>query len=79
MKKYMDLSLLTLDQQEAVFEHIREQRKINPPESAHMVSPTSVTRVFTGSKWKPWTWFSYKWIVNDPVIDNLYIRHETKN
>lgn len=72
-----DVSQLSWAQKEAVYDYLREKREERRKEDevhCHIVEPQSIQRVFVGSKWKPWTWFNYKWVITDKLLSESYLK-----
>lgn len=72
----VNLSELSMAQQEAVINYMLEKRKKHNKESPpsapdynYTFPKEHVKRVYKGQLLKPWTWFSYEWEINDDVLE----------
>lgn len=70
----VNLSELSMSQQAAVLDYMVEKKnklkKENPPPDYNYTIPKEhVKRVYRGQLFKPWTWFSYEWEINDKVLE----------
>jgi hypothetical protein len=70
----VNLSELSMSQQEAVIEYMREKKnklkKERPPSDYNYIVPKEhIKRVYKGQLLKPWTWFLYEWEINDDVLE----------